>query len=120
LETNDIYRHPQCPRDGGEVILKEEDLRVFYALRYAIERMRPTWYEDRAAFQAAMSLAGLSGVTVSHAMGDWEARVYDELMDCALGCAQKGLMFEGFEEHLLGDYRFTIAVEVEDDEDDDE
>lgn len=120
MGTNNIYRHPQYPRQGGEVILKEEALRHFYSLRFAVETLRPMFYKTTAAGQAAMTLAGMSGTAVSHAMGDWEARVYDELMDCAHDCATKGLMFEGFEEHLLGDYRFTIAVEVEDDEDDDE
>lgn len=111
MGTNDIYRHPQYPRKGGEVVLKEKPLREFYALRYAIERLRPTSNKDSAGFQSIMTLAGMSGTAVAHAMGDWEVRVYVELMLCAQECAAKGLIFEGFEEHLVGDLCFTILHE---------
>lgn len=120
MGTNSIYRHPQYPRHGGEVVLKEKHLQYFYALRYAIERLRQTLNKDSADFQSILTLAGMSGVTVSNAMGEWDDRVYDELIVCATACAQNGMRFADFEEHLIGDYGFTIAVEVEDDEDDDE
>lgn len=120
MGTSSIYRHPQYPRQGGEVILNEKHLQCFYALRYAIARLRQTLDKDSADFQSIMTLAGMSGVTASNAMGGWDVRVYEELMVCAMACAKNGMKFAGFEEHLLGDYGFTIAVEVEDDEDDDE
>lgn len=116
----DVYTRPLIKRDGGEVILKEKPLRDFYALRFAMRQLRADSINYNAAYESLMTLAGMSGTAMAHAMGDWEERVYCELMDCAQDCAEKGLRFEGFEEHLLGDYGFTIAVEVEDDEDDDE
>lgn len=119
----DVYVMPLIKRDGGEFILKEKPLQCFYALRYAIEHLQPTMNKDIAAFQSVMTLAVMSGVTVSNAMGEWDARVYDELMVCAKACAQKGLKFAEFVEHLVGDLCFTVLYEddeTEDDEDDDE
>ena len=118
----DVYVMPLIKRDGGEVILKEKHLQCFYALRYAIERLRQTLNKDSADFQSMMTLAGMSGVTVANAMGGWDARVYDELMVCAMACAQNGMKFADFVEHLVGDLGFTILHEdeQEDDEDDDE
>lgn len=116
----DVYMRPLFKRDGGEVILKEKHLRDFYALRFAMRPLRVDSINYNAAYESLMTLARMSGTAVANAMGDWEALVYDELMDCAQECAAKGLRFADFEEHLIGDYLFTIAVEVEDEEDDDE
>ena len=118
----DVYVMPLIKREGGEVILNEKPLKRFYALRYAIERLRQTLNKDSADFQSIMTLSGLSGVAVSDAMDEWDARVYDELMVCAMACAQKGTKFADFVEHLVGDLGFTILNEdePEDDEDDDE
>lgn len=120
MGTSSIYRHPQYPRQGGEVILEEKPLRDFYALRFALRTMRGGAIDDDATYEALMELAGLSGMAYMRTVGRWTKESYDDLMACADRCAEKGLKFEGFEEHLLGDYGFTIAVEVEYDEDDDE
>lgn len=118
----DVYTRPLIKREGGEVILKEKPLECFYALRYAIERMRPALNDDRASFQSVMTLAGLSGVSFANAMGGWDALVYDELMVCAMACAKKGLKFADFVEHLVGDLGFTILHEDDapDEDEDDE
>ena len=116
----DVYTRPLIQREGGEVILKEKPLECFYALRYAIEQMRPSLNDDRASFQSVMTLAGLSGVTVANAMGGWDARVYDELMVCAMDCAKKGLNFAGFVVHLVGDFGFTILHEDDEPEEDED
>lgn len=120
MGTNSIYRHPQYPRYGGEVILKEKPLRDFYALRFAMRTLRGGAIEDDATYEALMGLAGLSGLAYMRTVGRWTKESYDDLMAGADRCAQKGLKFADFEEHLLGDYAFTIAVEAEDDEYDDE
>ena len=120
METNSIYRHPQYPRKGGEVILKEKPLRDFYALRFAMRTMRSGALEDDATYEALMELAGLSGIAYMRTVERWTKDSYDDLMAGADRCAQNGMKFADFEEHLIGDYGFTIAVEVEDDEDDDE
>ena len=120
MGTSSIYRHPQYPRDGGEVILKEQPLRDFYALRFAMRTMRSGALEDDATYEAMMELAGLSGMAYMRTVERWTKESYDDLMDGAERCAENGLKFADFEEHLIGYYHFTIAVEVEDDEDDDE
>ena len=107
----DVYTRPLIKREGGEVILKEKPLRDFYALRFAMFKLRADAIADDAAYESLMALAGMSGTSVARAMGDWETRVYFDLMDCSQDCAAKGLRFEGFEEHLLGDYLFTILHE---------
>ena len=120
MGTSSIYRHPQYPRAGGEVILKEKALRDFYALRFAMRTMRSCALDDDSTYEAMMELAGLSGLAYMRTVERWTKGSYDDLMACADRCAQKGLKFADFEEHLIGDYLFTIAVEVEDEEDDDE
>ena len=122
MGTSSIYRHPKYQRAGGEVILKEKALRDFYALRFAMRTMRGGALEDDATHEAMMELAGLSGKVYMRTVErwTWTKESYDDLMACADRCAQKGLKFANFEEHLLGDHFFTIAVEVENDEDEDE
>lgn len=120
MGTNSIYRHPQYPRHGGEVILNEKPLRDFYALRFAMRTLRGGAIEDDATYEAMMELAGLSGIAYMRTVESWTKESYDDLMAGADRCAEKGMKFAYFEEHLLGDYGFTIAVEVEDDEDNDE
>ena len=120
MGTSSIYRHPQYHREGGEVILKENPLRVFYAIRFAMSHLMATAIMDDATFESLMWLAGMSGQAYMRTVERWTKESYDDLMAGADRCAEKGMKFADFEERLLGDYGFTIAVEVEDDEDDDE
>lgn len=121
MGTNSIYRHPQYPRQGGEVILNEKPLRDFYALRFAMRTMRSGALEDNATYEALMELAGLSGIAYMRTVERWTKDSYDDLMAGADRCAKKGMKFADFVEYLVWDLGFIILHEDDEpDEDDDE
>lgn len=121
MGTSSIYRHPQYPRQGGEVILKEKPLREFYALRFAMRTMRSGALDDDATYEALMELAGLSGIAYMRTVERWTKESYDDLMAGADRCAENGLKFADFVEYLVGDFGFTILYEDDEpDEDEDD
>lgn len=117
----DVYTRPLIKRDGGEVILKEKELRDFYALRFAMRNLRSGAIVNDGAFEAMMELAGLSGMAYLRTVGRWTKESYEDLMAGADWCAGKELKFDDFVEYLVGDLGYTILHEDDEpDEDDDE
>lgn len=105
------------PYDKPRGVLSDEQLRDYYALKWAACELSGKDYEVWERLGQLASLARMQAV-IDACYGVADADIRTEIMYAAHDCLAKNLHYDGFRHELIMTYRYTIQV-PEDEEDED-
>ena len=105
------------PYDEPRGVLWDEQLRDYYALKTAMNAFRETNHEAWERLGQLASIARMQAV-IDACYGVADGDIRTDIMCAANDCLAKNLRYDGFRHELIMNYRYTIQV-PEDEEDED-
>lgn len=104
------------PYDECRGVLSDEQLRDYYALKTAMNAFRETNHEAWERLGQLASIA-LHSAVIDECYGVDRLTMTCEIREAAHVCLDKGMRYDGFRHWLIMNYRYTVQVESEEDED---
>lgn len=105
------------PYDKPRGVLFDDQLRDYYALKTAMNAFRETNHEAWERLGQLASIA-LTQSVIDECYGVDRLTITCEIREAAHVCLDKGMRYDGFRHWLIMNYRYTIQVS-EDEEDED-
>lgn len=110
-----LLRNPYDPPRG---VLFDDQLRDYYALKTAMNAFRETNHEAWERLGQLASIA-LTQSVIDECYGVDRLTITCEIREAAHVCLDKGMRYDGFRHWLIMNYRYTIQVPEDEEEDED-
>jgi hypothetical protein len=107
------------PYDEPRGVLSDEQLRDYYALKTAMNAFRETNYEAWERLGQLASFA-LHSAILDECYGVDRLTMTCEIREAAHVCRDKGMRYDGFRHWLIMNYRYSVLVEEEYEEDEED